>query len=258
MLLHRPPVTMLKTRIVPTLLSRGRELVKGKSFDSWRRIGTVMQAARVHQMRGVDELIILDIGATRDVRGPDFDLIRDLTDECFMPVTVGGGVRNIEDIRRLLLAGADKVAINTAAVRTPGIVHDAAERFGSQAVVVSIDVRAGEVSTRCGSELTGLDPVEWAKEVERLGAGEILLGSVERDGTMTGYDREMIAKVSKAVRIPVIASGGCSGYEDMAEVLGHTEAHAVAAGALFQFCDATPRGAAEYLNARGFPVRIAA
>lgn len=249
---------MLKTRIVPTLLSRGRELVKGKGFDSWRRIGTVMQASRVHQMRGVDEIVILDIGATPEGRGPDFALIRDLTDECFMPVTVGGGVRTIEDIHALLYAGADKVSINTAAVRTPGIVQQAAERFGSQAVVVSIDVKAGEVSTRCGSEMTGLDPVGWAQEVERLGAGEILLCSVERDGTMAGYDRELIAKVSKAVRIPVIASGGCSGYEDMADVLGTTEAHAVAAGALFQFCDATPKGAAEYLAGRGFAVRIAA
>lgn len=232
--------------------------MKGRGFNPGRVIGHIRQAARIHQMRGVDELVVLDIGATPEGRGPDFELIRDLTDECFMPVTVGGGVRTIDDIRGLLMAGADKVSINTAAVRTPSIVHDAAERFGSQAVVVSIDIRAGEVSTRCGSESTGLDPVEWAKQVEQLGAGEILLCSVERDGTMMGYDRELIAKVSKAVGIPVIASGGCSGYDDMAAVLGTTEAHAVAAGALFAFSDATPRGAAEYLNAKGFQVRIAA
>lgn len=209
-------------------------------------------------MRGVDELVVLDIAATREGRGPDFDLIQDLTDECFMPVTVGGGVRTLNDIRQLLAVGADKVALNTIAVEAPTLISGAAERFGSQAVVVSIDIKAGEVSTRCGTEMTGLDPVAWAREVERLGAGEILLCSVERDGTMQGYDRDLIEKVSKAVRIPVIASGGCSGYADMAEVLANTEAHAVAAGALFAFTDATPRGAADYLHAKGYAVRVAA
>ena len=249
---------MLKTRVIPTLLSRGGELVKGRGFNSDRIIGRILQSAKVHQMRGVDELILLDIGATPEGRGPDFALIDDITSECFMPVTVGGGVRSIDDIRDLLRSGADKVAINTAAVRTPGIVQEASERFGAQAVVVSIDVKAGEVSTRCGSEMTGLDPVVWAKEVQRLGAGEIILCAVERDGMLEGYDRDLIDKVSRAVSIPVVASGGCSGYEDMADVLGTTQAHAVAAGALFQFCDATPKGAAEYLNARGFKVRLAA
>ncbi|MDP2618615.1 MAG: imidazole glycerol phosphate synthase cyclase subunit [Hyphomicrobiales bacterium] len=249
---------MLKTRIIPTLLSRSGALVKGRGFHANRVVGHVLQAARVHQMRGVDEIVVLDIAATPEGRGPDTGLIADLTAECFMPVTVGGGVRSVDDIRDLLRAGADKVAINTAAVRTPGIVQEAAERFGSQAVVISIDVRAGEVSTRCGTEATGLDPVAWAREVERLGAGEIILCAVERDGTMAGYDREMIAKVSQAVRIPVVASGGCSGYPDMADVLETTEAHGLGVGALFQFCDATPKGAAEYLAGRGFAMRVAA
>jgi len=248
---------VLKTRIIPTLLCRGRELVKGERFKSWRRVGTVMQAARVHQMRGVDELLLLDVAATVSGRGPDFDLIQDMTDECFMPVTVGGGVRSPDDMQGLLRSGADKVSLNSVAMEAPDLICHAAERFGSQAVVVSIDFRGEKVSTRSGTHDTTMAPDKWAKEVEALGAGEIILGAVERDGTMDGYDLKMIERVSSAVRIPVVASGGCSGYADMAAAI-NAGAHAVAAGALFQFTDATPRGAAEYLAEHGFAVRVTA
>lgn len=250
---------MLKTRIIPTLLCRGRELVKGERFNSWRRVGTVMQAARVHQMRGVDELLLLDIDATVSGRGPDFDLIRDLTDECFMPITIGGGVRCVEDIQELLAAGADKVALNTTAFENPPLILEASRRFGAQAIVVSIDhAQDGTVAIKSGTKPTSRDAVGWAIGAAYCGAGEIILSSIDRDGTMTGYDRTLIEKVSSAVSIPVIASGGCAGYADMAAILESTEAHAVAAGALFQFTDATPRGAAEYLADKGFAVRLAA
>ena len=253
---------MLKVRIIPVLLARGRELVKGERFQSWRRVGTVMQAARVHQMRGVDELILLDIEATREGRGPDLDLVRDLTGECFMPITVGGGVSSVDHVRSLLRAGADKVSIGTAAAEglsrpRPALIADSSLAVGAQAVVVSMDVRDGEVVTRNGDHRTGLDPVAWAQTVAEAGTGEILLCSVDRDGTMQGYDLELIRAVAGAVSIPVIASGGCRDYADMADAL-RAGAHAVGVGALFTFTDATPRGAAVYLSQHGFPARLAA
>ncbi|MGE3147529.1 MAG: imidazole glycerol phosphate synthase subunit HisF, partial [Pseudorhodoplanes sp.] len=205
---------MLKTRIIPTLLFKGMGLVKGVGFDSWRRVGAALQSIRVYNLREVDELIFLDIGATPGKGRPDFREIDELADNCFMPMTVGGGVRTIDDIRDLLAVGADKVAINSAAVETPDLVRDGAQEFGSQCIVVSIDVKrrgdgTPEVVTHCGRTATGRDPVEWAKTVETHGAGEILLTSVERDGAMAGYDVDLIRDVTMAVNIPVIASGGC-------------------------------------------------
>lgn len=216
-----------------------------------------MQAARVHQMRGVDELCILDIRATIEGRGPDCDLIRDLTDECFMPITVGGGVRSVDDIHDLLHAGADKVAICTAALENPEIINEAAHRFGSQAVVVSIDVKDGIAWSRSATRPSSQDYVDWAKEVCERGAGEIILCSIARDGTLSGYDIDMLWWVCRGVNVPCVASGGCASYENMAAAI-RAGAHAVAAGALFQFTDATPRGAAEYLAKAGIPARVAA
>lgn len=251
---------MLKVRIIPTLLFKDVGLVKGVGFDSWRRVGSAMQAVKVYNMRGVDELAFLDITATPDGRPPDFPSVDDLADECFMPMTVGGGVRTVEDVRRLLRVGADKVAINTAAVETPDLIRQAADRFGTQCVVVSIDYRrtpAGgfQVYTHCGTRPTGLDPVELARRVEQLGAGEVLLTSIDRDGTMTGYDIEGTRRVCRAVTVPVIAAGGCGTYEHMAEVLTNGEATDVAAASIFHFTQQTPLEAKRYLAGRGFRVR---
>jgi len=252
---------MLKTRIIPTLLFKGVGLVKGVAFDSWRRVGAALQSVRVYNMREVDELIFLDISATPSGARPDFREIDELADNCFMPMTVGGGVRTIEDIRGLLAVGADKVAVNTAAVETPELVRQGADEFGAQCIVVSIDVRRGidgksEVVTHCGRKATGLEPVQWAKQIETLGAGEILLTSVERDGSMSGYDVDLVRDVSAAVDIPVIASGGCGNYEHMADVLGCTRVSALAAASIFHFTEQTPREAKRYLAERGFRVRL--
>ena len=252
---------MLKIRMMPTLLHRDVGLVKGVGFDSWRRVGTAMQAIKVYNMREVDELVFLDVTATAEARSPDFRLIDELADECFMPLTVGGGIRNLDDVRRLLQVGADKVAVNTAAVETPSLVRQIADRFGSQCVVVSIDVRRHaddrlEVFTRSGTTATGRDPVALAKDVEALGAGEILLTSVERDGRMDGYDVDLIRRVTQAVRIPVIASGGAGSYADMAAALREGKASALAAASIFHFTQQTPLEAKRFLHAEGFHVRF--
>ena len=252
---------MLKTRIIPTLLFKGVGLVKGVGFDSWRRVGTALQSIRVYNLREVDELIFLDIGATPGGERPGFQEIDELADNCFMPMTVGGGVKTVADIRDLLAVGADKVAINTAAFESPDLIRDAAAEFGAQCIVVSIDVRRGadgtpDVVTHCGRTATGRHPVEWAKAAAQLGAGEILLTSVERDGTMSGYDIDLVRDVAAAVGVPVIASGGCGEYRHMAAVLGGTRASAVSAASMFHFTEQTPREAKKYLAARGFRVRL--
>jgi cyclase len=242
----------LAHRVIPTILCRGRQQVKGQQFNAWRTVGLAEQAVRVHQMRGVDELVLLDIGATPERRGPDLELVRELAQGCFMPLAVGGGVRAVEDVRALLQAGADKVVIGSEAWSS--LLREASEVVGRQALVVTCDVVdsiADVVLSRCVREVAA-DRARWAEE---HGAGEILLTSVAREGTMQGYDLDLISDVSKAVSIPVIAHGGCSGYPDMAAAL-EAGASAVAAGALFQFTDATPRDAAKYLHARGIEARV--
>jgi cyclase len=229
--------------------------VKGQAFDSWRSVGIAMQAARIHATRGVDELIVLDISATPEKRGPNLNIVGELTSDCYIPVTIGGGVRSIEDVRDLLNAGADKVAICTTAFEHPEVVQECATKYGSQAIVVSIDVKNGFVHTHCGKTDQIMTPVWAAKKFEKLGAGEIMLTSIGRDGTMQGYDLDLIKSVSDAVSIPVIASGGCRDYDDMYDAF-KAGADACAAGALFAFTDATPRGAAEYLNKRGVVCRM--
>lgn len=252
---------MLKLRVMPTLLFKDFGLVKGIKFDSWRPVGTAMQAIKVYNLREVDELIFLDINATREARSPDLEIVDELADECFMPLTVGGGVQTVDDVQRLLRVGADKVAVNTAAVENPEIIGRIAEKFGSQCVVVSLDARRTEgqtyeLITHSGTRASGKDPVKFAHEAERLGAGEILLTSVDRDGTMEGYDVEMTRRVSEAVTIPVIASGGAGNYEHMAEALGMGKASAVAAASMFHFTQQTPLEAKRYLASHGFNMRI--
>ena len=251
---------MLKTRIIPTLLFKRVGLVKGVKFDSWRRVGPALQSIRVYNLREVDELILLDIAATPDRARPDFEQIDELADHCFMPMTVGGGVKSINDIRELLAVGADKVAINTAALGTPELIRDAAKEFGTQCIVVSIDAKREDgklqVMTHCGREATGRNPIEWAKHVEALGAGEILLTSVDRDGTMLGYDISLVRDVADAISIPVVAAGGCGEYCHMAELLTDTRAAALGAASIFHFTEQTPREAKKYLAERGFLVRL--
>jgi cyclase len=251
---------MLKIRVIPTLLYRDGGLVKGVGFDSWRPIGGAMQSIRVYNLREVDELILVDITATREQREPDFDSIDGLADYCFMPLTVGGGIRSLAHVRRLLQVGADKVALGTAAVETPALIREISDRFGAQCVVVSIDAkRVGDrhrVFTHSGTRMTDLSVGEHARKVEQLGAGEILVTSMERDGTLTGYDLDLIREVSDVVSIPVIASGGAGSYADMLAAITEGNASAVAAAAIFHFTQQTPREAKQYLAARGIPVRL--
>ena len=250
----------LKTRIIPTLLYKDFGLVKGERFDSRRAVGSAMQAIKVYNLRGVDELVFLDVTATLQGREPDYDLIDDLADDCFMPLTVGGGVRTLEHVRRLLEVGADKVAIGAGAVEAPGLVEASAERFGVQCVVAVIDTKPAVAGgperawVRSGTEPTDLDPVELAIRLESAGAGEILLQSVERDGTMVGYDLATIGAVAEAVSIPVIASGGCGTYDHMVEAL-QAGASALGAAAIYHFTQQTPMEAKHHLAAAGYPVR---
>jgi len=252
---------MLKIRIMPTLLFKDLGLVKGKGFDSWRRVGSVMQSIKVYNMREVDELIFLDISATDEGRRPDFVAIDELADECFMPLTVGGGVRALEDFEQLLKVGADKVAINTAAVEQMDLIAEAARTFGSQCVVVSIDARRVSqgkfrVFTHSGKILVDIGPVELARRSEQSGAGEILLTSIDRDGTMEGYDIDLIREVAGSVSVPVIASGGAGTYEDFVKAIEVGKASAVAAASIFHFTHQTPLGAKQFLASRGYEVRL--
>jgi cyclase len=248
---------MLATRIIPVLLARGNSLVKGKRFDSRRVVGHVQQSASIHQLRGVDELVILDIVATAEGSGPKLSMVETLTEKCFMPLTIGGGVRSIDDIRNLLGSGADKVAICSFAVECPDFISEAAAHFGSQAITVAIDAVGRYVTSHNAHALWPAigGVVEFARLMERMGAGEILLTSVERDGTLVGYDIDTLRAVAHAVDIPVIANGGAGCYEHMLEAI-HAGASAVAAGAMFQWTDATPRGAAEFLDKHGVEVRL--
>ncbi len=250
---------MLKSRVLPTLLYKDVTLVKSIEFDSWRRVGSAMQAVKVYNLREVDELVFLDITATLHNRPPDLAIVDEIADECFMPLTVGGGVRGLDDVHHLLRAGADKVAVNTAAVSDPALVRKIASRFGSQCVVVSMDVKKTlsgyELYTRAGTYPTGRDPVDFARQVEDLGAGEILLTSIDRDGRMSGYDLDLVRIVCGAVNIPVIASGGAGVYEHFAGAL-REGASAVAAASMFHFTEQTPLEAKRYLQRRGFNVRV--
>lgn len=242
---------MLARRIIPVILYRGSETFKGEGFESWRRIGNLRQAVRVFQSRNVDELILLDISGGET----NVSLVSEFASELFMPLTVGGGVRTLDHFARLIKGGADKVSLNTAAVETPDLIRQAAEKFGRQAVVVSIDVKGSTVHTQNGTHDTGLDPVEFAEHVQSLGAGEILLNRIERDGTLQGYDLDLIGRVASKVSIPVIASGGAGSYDDLKAGLD-CGAHAVAAGAMWSFTDSTPAHAANHLAQLGVPVRL--
>ena len=252
---------MLKTRIIPTLLYKHHGLVKGVGFDSWRRVGPALPAVKVYKEREVDELILLDIAATPEGVPPDCEEIDFIADECLMPLTVGGGVKSCGHFSSLLQAGADKVAVNTGALEQPGLINEACSCFGSQCFVLAIDCRrkadgAYEVFSHCGVAPTGRNPVDWAKEAADRGAGEILLTSIERDGTMQGYDTVLTASIASTVDIPVIASGGAGCYEDMWRTINYGKADAVAAASVFHFTEQTPLEAKRYLAKKGVKVRI--
>ncbi len=235
-------------------------LVKGVGFDSWRRTGTLLPAVKVYNTRQVDELILVDIMATREDRVPDYDIIAEISAECFVPFTVGGGIREVSHVRELLRAGADKVCINSAIYQNPDMIREACEKFGSQCIVASIDSRrvaSGkfECYSHSGTQATGKDLSVWAKTVEDLGVGEILITSIDNDGTMQGYDLDMIKTVSQSVSIPVIASGGVGNYDHFLSAITEAGASAVAAASIFHFTQQTPLEAKKFLGAKGIPVR---
>lgn len=251
---------MLKTRVIPTMLWKDLTLVKGVGFDSWRRVATILPTLKVYNTRQVDELAIMDITATQDDREPDYEEIAEFAHECFVPLTFGGGVKTIETIRQLLKAGADKVSINSAAYTNSNLIREAADIFGVQCIVVSIDVKkhddgSYECYSHAGKTPTGKEPVEWARHVEKMGAGELLITSIDLDGTMNGYDVDLIKSISEAVTIPVIASGGAGSYDHMYDVLDKGKASAVAAASIFHFTEQTPMEAKMFLAEKGIPVR---
>jgi cyclase len=251
---------MLKIRIIPTLLWKQFGLVKGTQFDSWRRVGPVLPAIKVYNQRDVDELVLVDITATPLNNPPDLESIADFSQECFVPLTVGGGINNIKQVQQLLRSGADKIIINSAAYNTPTLVTDIAQRFGTQCVVASIDARRTSPNTwecysHSGSLKTGRCVREWAKELQERGAGEILITSIDNDGMMQGYDLELIHAVSDCVKIPVIASGGAGNYQHLIEAVKISGASAVAAASMFHFTEQTPVGAKLAMQQAGIPVR---
>jgi cyclase len=230
---------MNKVRVMPVLLLRQRGLEKGVKFTDFKYVGCPVNAARVFNRHNVDELVLLDTCATAEGRGPVIDIVREIARESFMPFTVGGGIRSVDMMWDLLQAGADRVVLNTAAVETPELIAKGADRFGRQCMVVSIDARrrgdGWEVCTRAASKPTGLDPVAAARAAEAAGAGEILITSIDRDGTLEGYDIDLVRAVSGAVSIPVIASGGAGAVAHLAAAVYEGGASAVAAGAFFLF-----------------------
>ncbi len=231
---------MLRTRVIPCLLLKGEGLVKTVRFKDPIYVGDPINAIRIFNDKEVDELVFLDIMASREGRGPALHAIRDFASECFMPVGYGGGIRSVHDARTILMLGIEKVILNTAALKQPQLVADLSREFGAQAVVVSIDVRRKllggyEVMAAGGTEKTGLKPVDHARRMVELGAGEILLNSIDRDGTQTGYDLPLVRSVTEAVSVPVVACGGAGSLDHFAQAVNEAGASAVAAGSMFVF-----------------------
>ncbi|MEX0695300.1 MAG: imidazole glycerol phosphate synthase subunit HisF [Rhodospirillales bacterium] len=251
---------MLKVRIIPCLdVDQGR-VVKGVNFVDLVDAGDPVEQARIYDAAGADELCFLDITASHENRDTIFDVVQRTAEQCFMPLTVGGGVRTTEDIRKLLLAGADKVSINTAAVHNPDFVREAAEKFGTQCIVVAVDAKATgpekfEIFTHGGRKETGLDAVEWAVRMQELGAGEILLTSMDRDGTKQGFNLPLTRAVADALTIPVIASGGVGTLDHLVEGVTEGHASAVLAASIFHFGTFTIGDAKAHLQARGVAIR---
>ncbi len=261
---------MLTKRIIPCLDVTAGRVVKGVSFVKLRDAGDPVELASFYDKQGADELVFLDITASSDARNIMAEVVERVSDQVFIPLTVGGGLRNVEDMRRILEAGADKVGINTAAVENPDLVRQGAERFGTQCIVVAIDAKKvdggassqkgnepkWEVYTHGGRKPRALDAIEWAKTVEKLGAGEILLTSMDADGHQTGYDLELTRRISESVGIPVIASGGAGELSHLYDALAAGKADAVLAASIFHYGTYTIQQVKHYLRERGVPVRL--
>ena len=251
---------MLKARIIPCLDVKDGRTVKGVNFVDLVDAGDPVEQAKFYDSQGADELTFLDITASHENRETIFDVVNRTAEQCFMPLTVGGGVRQVEDIRKLLLAGADKVSINTAAVHRPEFVSEAAEKFGAQCIVVAIDAKSTgpeewEIFTHGGREPTGIDAIEWAKQMAELGAGEILLTSMDRDGTRSGFDIDLTRTLADAVTIPVIASGGVGNLDHLVDGIRDGHASAVLAASIFHFGEYSIPEAKVHLAAAGVDVR---
>ena len=252
---------MLSVRIIPCLDVKNGRVVKGVNFVNLIDAGDPVEQAKAYEKQGADELVFLDITASSDNRDIMLDVVERTASECFMPLTVGGGLRTIEDIRKMLNAGADKVSLNTSAVKTPDLVSEASAKFGNQCIVVAIDAKSAGpgkwlVYTHGGRNKTDLDAVEWAKEMQRRGAGEILLTSMDADGTKDGYDIDLTRALSEAVTIPVIASGGCGNLQHMVDAVKYGKASAVLAASIFHFGQYTIRQAKEEMMKNGIPARL--
>ncbi len=255
---------MLTKRIIPCLDVKGGRVVKGTSFVGLRDVGNPVELASFYYKEGADELVFLDITATPDGRDTLVDVVERISEEVFMPLTVGGGLRRTADIQRMLRAGADKVSLNTAAVLTPELIRKAADKFGSQCIVIAIDAKRiegsqipeWEVYIYSGQKPTGIDAVDWAKRAVELGAGELLLTSIDADGHRAGYDIELTSTISEAVVVPVIASGGAGNLEDLYQALSAGKADAVLAASIFHYGTHSILETKQYLAKRGVPVRI--
>tara|TARA_A100000171_G_scaffold12165_1_gene10011 strand:- start:209 stop:970 length:762 start_codon:yes stop_codon:yes gene_type:complete len=251
---------MLKTRVIPCLDVKDGRVVKGVNFVDLIDAGDPVEQARIYDAEGADELCFLDITASSDNRDTIFDVVARTAEACFMPVTVGGGVRSLDDIRKLLLAGADKVSINTAAVKNPDFVREAARKFGSQCIVVSIDAKSTgpnkfEIFTHGGREPTGIDAVSFAKQMTEYGAGELLVTSMDRDGTQSGFNIPLTKTIADSVHVPVIASGGVGTLDHMVEGVRDAHASAVLAASIFHFGTYRIREVKDHMKAAGIPVR---
>lgn len=251
---------MLKTRLIPTVLFKDHSLVKSMQFANYRMLGNPIQTVKVYNARNVDELVFLDIGSPIDNHDPLFPVISEISEECFMPLTVGGGIKSVDHIRKLLQIGADKISLNTHGFINPTLISEAANKFGSQAIVISIDVKKKknhdyEVYIYGGKQPTGKEVTTWAKEATKLGAGEILLTSIDHDGKMKGFDLELIRHVSRSIRLPVIVSGGAGEPEHFVQAVING-ADAVAAASIFHFTHYTPQSIKSVMKKRGLPVRL--
>lgn len=252
---------MLAKRIIPCLDVTGGRVVKGVNFVNLIDAGDPVEAAIEYDKQGADELVFLDITATSDHRDSMYDVVRRTAENVFIPLTVGGGIRSVEDIRKMLNSGADKVSVNSSAIRNPDLIRAGAERFGKQCIVLAIDARRvpgenrWEIYTHGGRRSTGIDALEWARKGVELGAGEILLTSMDADGTQNGYDLELTRTIADAVSVPVIASGGAGTLDHLYDVFQNANAHAVLAASIFHFGTYTVPQAKEFLAARGIPVR---
>jgi cyclase len=257
---------MLKTRIIPCLDVKDGRVVKGVNFVDLVDAGDPVEQAKLYDAQGADELCFLDITATSDNRGLIYDVITSVAEQCFMPLTVGGGVREVNDIRKLLLAGADKVAINSAAVKNPEFVKQASEKFGAQCIVVAMDVKRNgvddngkakfEIYTHGGRNETGIDAIEWAVKMAEYGAGELLVTSMDRDGTKSGFDNEMTRIIADKVSIPVIASGGVGAPKDFVDGVNEGHASALLAASIFHFGEYSIDEVKQHMHDKNIPVRL--